>query len=106
MNEPIIISTTFETRDDAENLARFLLEKRLIACAQISAPCQSLYWWQGQITKAAEILLTMKTDRSLYAKIEKIIKMKHPYIIPEIVVTAIVGISEEYLNWLNGELLA
>ncbi len=106
MNEPIIVSTTLEKRGDAERLARLLLEKRLIACAQIFGPGQSLYWWQGEITEAPEILLAMKTDRSLFPRIEQLIKAEHPYQVPEIVATAIICGSRDYLGWLVGELVS
>ena len=106
MNEPIIVSTTLEKREDAERLARLLLEQRLIACAQIFEPGQSLYWWQGGIVEATEILLTIKTDRSLFPRIERLIKAEHPYQVPEIIATAIICGSGEYLGWLEGELAA
>lgn len=104
MNEPIIVSTTLEERGDAERLARLLLEKKLIACAQILGPTQSLYWWQREIVEASEVLLAMKTDRSLFPRIEQLIKAEHPYQVPEIVATAIICGSSEYLGWLVGEL--
>lgn len=104
MSEPIVVSTTLEEPGDAERLARLLLEKRLIACAQIFGPGKSLYWWQGEIAEASETLLTMKTDRQLLPVVEQLIKAEHPYQVPEIVVTAISGGSREYLDWLAGEL--
>lgn len=104
MNEPIVVSTTLVEAGDAERLARLLLEKRLIACAQILGPGKSLYRWRGEIAEASEILLTMKTDRQLLPMVEQLIKAEHPYQVPEIVVTAISGGSREYLDWLAGEL--
>lgn len=104
MNEPIVVSTTLVEAGDAERLARLLLEKRLIACAQILGPGKSLYRWRGEIAEAAEVLLTMKTDRQLLPMVEQLIKAEHPYQVPEIVVTAISGGSREYLDWLAGEL--
>ena len=104
MNDPIIVSTTVSQRHDAERLARILLTQKLIACAQIIGPGQSLYWWQGEIAEAQEIFLSMKTDRSLYSRIEQLIKAEHPYQVPEIVATPVICGSTDYLAWMAGEL--
>lgn len=106
MTEPIIVTTTLEEHEAAERLARLLLEKKLIACAQILGPGRSLYWWQGKIVEASEVVLAMKTDRSYFDRIQQFIKAEHPYQVPEIVATAIVCGSSDYLDWLNGELRA
>ncbi len=106
MNEPIIVTTTLEEHEAAERLARLLLAKKLIACAQIFGPGKSLYWWQGEIVEASEVVLAMKTDRSLFGRIEQLIKTEHPYQVPEIVATAIACGSSDYLGWLRGELLS
>lgn len=104
MNEPIIVSTTLTERLDAEHLARLLLEEKLIACAQILGPGQSLYWWQGKIEEASEIFLFLKTDRSLFKRVEQRIKAEHPYQVPEIVATPVIEGSADYLAWMRGEL--
>ena len=48
MTECIQVTTTVETQEDADNLTRLVLEKRLAACVQVS-PCCSNYHWQGVI---------------------------------------------------------
>lgn len=105
MNEPIIVSTALTERHDAERLARLLLEDKLIACAQILGPGQSLYWWQGKIEEASEIFLFLKTDRSLFKRVEQRIKAEHPYQVPEIVASPVIEGSADYLAWMRGELL-
>ena len=105
MNEPIIVSTALTERHDAERLARILLEDKLIACAQILGPGQSLYWWQGKIEEASEIFLFLKTDRSLFKRVEQRIKAEHPYQVPEIVASPVIEGSADYLAWMRGELL-
>ena len=47
--------------DKAEELARKLIEERLVACANISAPVTSLYWWEGEIQRDQEAVVIMKT---------------------------------------------
>lgn len=104
MSVPLVITTAFESRADAEKMASILLEKRLIACAQITGPVSSSYWWQGEIVSSAEYLLVMKSNESRYNELEQIIRELHPYETPEIIATAITYLSEDYRQWLEKEL--
>ncbi len=104
MSVPLLITTTFESRVDADKMATMLLEKRLIACAQISSSVSSHYWWQGKIVSSEEYLLVMKSDESLYQNLEQVIRESHPYETPEIIATVITHLSEEYRRWLEKEL--
>jgi periplasmic divalent cation tolerance protein len=104
MAVPLLITTTFESRADAEKMATTLLEKRLVACAQITGPVSSHYWWQGEIVATQECLLVLKSDESLYQELEQVIRESHPYETPEIVATVITHLSKEYRQWLEKEL--
>ncbi|MBU0663155.1 MAG: divalent-cation tolerance protein CutA [Proteobacteria bacterium] len=104
MSLPLLISTTFESRVDADKMASMLLEKRFIACAQITGPIRSTYWWQGEIVSSEEYLLVMKSDESLYNDLEQVIREFHSYETPEIIATAITHLSEDYRQWLEKEL--
>lgn len=101
---PLMITTTVESRVDAEKMAAMLLANRLVACAQITGPVSSSYWWQGKIVSSEEYLLVMKSDESRYDELEQRIRELHPYETPEIIATAITHISEGYRQWLEQEL--
>ena len=98
-----LITTTMEQKEDAERIAVLLLEKRLVACAQISTPITSVYRWHGEVTKATEVVLSLKTLRHHYSAIEQILLQEHPYEIPEIISQENVSASESYFKWLEGE---
>lgn len=100
----LLITTTCEHLQDAERLAGMLLERRLAACAHIAQPGKSLYWWQGKICEATEYVVCLKSSEALYPEVEALIKAEHPYQTPEIVATAIVSGSSDYLQWLQDEL--
>jgi periplasmic divalent cation tolerance protein len=61
----------------------------------------SFYWWEGKIEHTKEMLLIMKSEKSKFAEIEKIIKELHPYKTPEIVYCEIVGGHKNYLKWIE-----
>ena len=102
--QPIIVTTTCESREDGELIARSVLENRLSACVQISGPVLSSYWWEDKITSATEFLVVMKSERDLFEQLSDTIRAVHPYEVPEIVAVAITAIDTPYKQWLEAEL--
>lgn len=103
MSDLIQVSTTTEKREDAEKIARALVERRLAACVQIVGPIDTTYWWKGKIERNPEWLCLIKSRKALYAELEKAIKEMHPYETPEIIAVPIVAGSNEYLDWIGEE---
>ena len=58
----IMIYVTHKNKEDAEKIARHLLGKKLIACANIF-PINSLYLWKGEIERSKEVVSIFKTKR-------------------------------------------
>jgi len=104
MEEPILVSTTLERQEHAEELASALLQKRLVACAQIQGPIKSMYWWKDRIAESVEFILTVKTFGELYSEVEATILVGHPYDVPEIIAEPLVRVSAGYLDWMRGEI--
>lgn len=100
----IQISTTTETKKQAQKIAKYLVEQKLVACVQITGPIESRYRWKGNVETAAEYLCLIKTRITLFKKVEAAIKKLHPYETPEIIAVPIIKGSKEYSNWLNDEL--
>lgn len=103
MEEIIQIVTTADDRSIIEKIGRDLVERRLIACAQILGPIQSIYRWKGTVEDASEWLLLMKSKASLYPVIEEEIRRQHPYELPEIIAINIDKGHTGYLNWVASE---
>ena len=101
MKSFIQISTTTETKEEAQKIARHLVEMKLAACVQISGPITSIYRWKGNVENAQEWLCLIKTREELFDKVEVAIKKLHSYETPEIVAAPIVKGSDEYLAWLD-----
>ena len=104
MTSFIQIVTTTATHDEAEQIARMLIEHRLAACAQVTGPVTSVYHWQGKVEEGDEWLCTLKTRESLFEKVAAAIREVHSYQCPEIVATQILEASGDYLAWLEREL--
>jgi periplasmic divalent cation tolerance protein len=103
MSEYLQITTTTGTRQDAEQIAAELVSRRLAGCVQVSGPIVSTFRWQGKTETQEEWLCTIKTISPRLADVQKVIEELHPYKVPEVIATSIVGGSEKYLGWLSGE---
>ena len=102
MNKYIIVLTTFDNKDIANKIIELLLEKRLVACCQLSNITSS-YHWKGKIEHSNEFLVQMKTKKELYKEIEKVILENHNYETPEIISYNITEGYKEYLDWIEKE---
>lgn len=95
---------TTPTKREAQKIAQNLLDKCLIACANIYGPVESQFWWQGKIDKANEFLVLLKSDQKLFARLSKTIKESHSYDVPEILAVPVVEGFQPYLEWLDATL--
>jgi len=98
--EYIIVKTTVENRNDAEKLAKKIVEVKLGACVQISE-VKSVYRWKGKIETAKEFKIEIKTKSTNYKKLEEFIIKNHKYELPEIISVKINNGYRKYLNWIG-----
>ena len=97
----LIVFMTASNREEAEKIVRVLLEEKLIACANIIEPVSSFFWWQGKIENEKEVLAIMKSNETLFEKLQKQVTELHSYDVPEILALPIVAGSQSYLNWMK-----
>lgn len=90
-------------QEKAKSFAKILLKERACACINILKGVESLFWWQGKIDSEKEALLIIKTKQSAYYKLKKVIKLNHPYSVPEIVALKVDKIDSQYQKWLEKE---
>jgi len=104
MTDKLVIFVTCGQREEAEQMARSLVEQRLAACVNVLPGILSWYWWERQVTRDEELLLVIKTTRSKFEELRKEIQRLHSYSVPEIIAMPIVEGSEDYLNWIDNSL--
>jgi periplasmic divalent cation tolerance protein len=95
-----VVVTTVASETEAEQLARLLLEQRLVACVQI-APIRSFYRWQGSIQAGQEQQLSIKCRCSDYEAIQCLLQAHHSYENPEIILVPISDGASAYLAWID-----
>lgn len=101
--EPILIITHFPDKKGAVALAETLIDEHLAACVNVLGACTSIYRWQGKIESADEIPVLIKTQRQHYERVEQLIKMMHPYELPEVMMVPMMGGLPAYLQWIATE---
>lgn len=102
MNKYIMITTTFDNREEANKIIEILLEKRLVSCCQLSSITSS-YHWKGEIEHTDELLLQMKTKKRLFKEVERVILENHSYETPQLIAYDIVDGYKGYLDWIEEE---
>jgi periplasmic divalent cation tolerance protein len=93
--------TTLQTREEAEALARGLIESRLVACVQIEGPTTSIYPWAGKVERSEEFRLSVKFIADHAKDIENYVLAHHAYEIPEWITVRAENVSEKYLSWVK-----
>lgn len=97
------VQTTTDSRAEAVELARAIVEARLAACAQVAGPIASTYWWEDGLERAEEWLLLLKLPAELFDDLASFLAERHSYDDPEIIALPIVAGSQSYLSWVAEE---
>ncbi len=92
--------TTTSSWEEAQQLARTLVDERLAACATCLPGALSTYRWQGEVESAQETLILIKTLAELLPSLESRIQSLHGYQTPELLVLQIEAGSSGYLEWM------
>jgi periplasmic divalent cation tolerance protein len=105
MREFIVVYVTVGSVEEGERLARALVQERLAACVNRIPAVRSTYRWQGQVEQNDEELLIIKSGKDLFASIQQRVRELHSYSVPEIIALPIVDGSQDYLKWLDEQVL-
>lgn len=101
MAQYIEIHSTSGSIDEARKICRYLVQERLVACAQIIPWVESIYMWNNQLETGQETKMILKTDHRCFDKIKEIIIKNSTYEVPEITYIVLDGGTPEYLEWIT-----
>ncbi len=99
----VLVYITFNSKEEAEKIAKILIEERLIACANLFPEISSFFWWEGKIEKEKEVALIGKTKEELFQKIVDRVKELHSYQCPCIIALPIFNGNPDFLEWIKKE---
>jgi periplasmic divalent cation tolerance protein len=101
MEQARIVLTTTSSREEAQRMARALVEERLAACVNIVDTVTSIYRWQGAVEESSEILLLIKSSVEKLKLLEEAVHRLHSYEVPEFIVLPVECGSSAYLKWVH-----
>jgi periplasmic divalent cation tolerance protein len=99
-----VVLTTAADHDEANRLARTLVEERLAACATLIPSVRSIYRWEGEVEDATETLILLKTGSDQIDVLKERLHALHSYKTPEFLVLPVESGSCGYLEWLQSGL--
>jgi len=98
-----IVYTVFPDADSAKAAARSALHDGLAACANILAPCTSLYEWEGEMQETTEVPMVLKTTAARADALIARLETMHPYEVPAILSWPIVRAPHPFAKWVNDQ---
>ena len=101
--EYIFVFITAPNEEEASKISHTVVEERLAACVNIIRSVRSIYRWQGRIEDESEVLMVVKTKRTLFDRLQGRVKELHSYEVPEIIGLPVIEGSKQYLDWLGQE---
>jgi periplasmic divalent cation tolerance protein len=101
VNGELIVFVTAASEEEAASIADTLVTERLAACVNIIRAIESIYRWEGKVTRDSEALMIIKTTDERYADLERRVKELHSYSTPEVIAVKIDRGSAGYLDWLR-----
>lgn len=101
MSERLVVLSTVGSADDAERVARGLVERGLAACVNIVPGVVSVYRWKGVVQREAEQLLVIKTRAERLPALKEALLAMHPYDVPEALALPVEDGLAPYLAWLD-----
>ncbi len=96
-----IFYVTLNTAEEARQISRVLLERRLAVCTNWF-PITCAYRWEERIVEEAETVLLVKTQEGYRGPIEEVVRQHVSYtnfigeLAPE-------SVNDSFLKWLNND---
>lgn len=88
---------------EAERVATSLVEKNLVACANVISGVKSFFRWEGEVKSEKEFLVVGKTRTSLIEDLVQEVKNVHSYDVPCVITWPIEKGNPDFLRWVDSE---
>jgi periplasmic divalent cation tolerance protein len=102
MTQPIELHVTCGSREEARALGKAAVEARLVACANVTGPVESLFHWQGKVETEEEWQLACKTHAGVLDDLIALLRDRHSYDLP-VITWAAVGAEADAAAWIRDE---
>ncbi len=96
-----LVYITTASLEEAKKISYLLIEKNLVACANIINGVTSIFEWEGKIQEQGEYLLLVKSRIELFEILKKVVLKNHSYHCPCITMLPILKGHKEFLDWIS-----
>jgi periplasmic divalent cation tolerance protein len=100
-NAIVLILWTCATLEEARRICRELVEKKLVACANIIPHVESIYIWEDKVESGSESKVFLKTLDFHFELVRDYIKEHCSYAVPEISKIPIDSGNPDYFRWVE-----
>lgn len=98
-----MVYTTWPSVVEAEAAGRAIVADGLAACVNIMPGMLSIYRWQGEVERAQEAVMLLKTREDLAEPVAQAVRARHPYDVPAVLFIPVTGGDADYLDWIANE---
>ncbi|MBC7981068.1 MAG: divalent-cation tolerance protein CutA [Armatimonadetes bacterium] len=97
----MLVFCNFPDVGTAREIAGELIEKGFAACVNLMPGIESIYRWEGELRKEAEVLAVFKVRSGKFRELERELLARHPYEVPEIIGITTDRVGEGYAKWVT-----
>ncbi|PZR55331.1 divalent-cation tolerance protein CutA [Xylanimonas oleitrophica] len=95
------VTVTCDSAETLDAMVHGAVSARLAACGQVEGPLTSTYRWGGEVQTSTEWRATFKTTAARAGTLEEFLVEQHPYDLPEVLRTPVLGGEALYLDWVR-----
>ena len=96
---------TASNKKEAERIAKKLLNKKLIACANVISNVNSYFVWKSKVQNSREIIICGKTTLKNQKKVIRTVKKLHSYSVPCVIFFDITSGNKDFLKWIKRSII-
>jgi periplasmic divalent cation tolerance protein len=100
-NDVVVVLVGAPSEDVAERIAAAVVPEHLAAAVNILPGVRSIFFWQGRVETASEVLLMIKTRADRLPALERRVRDLHPYTVPGFVALPVAAGHAPYLAWIS-----
>ena len=89
--------------EEAKNIGQKLVEQNLAACINLLEKMTSIYKWEDKLEEDQEVIMIVKTRKTLMPKLIEKVNSLHSYDCPCILELPIQGGNLNFLSWIKSQ---
>ena len=98
-----LVYMTAPTVEEARSIGKELTSRNLAACINIFPGIESIYYWEGELQTAQEVVFIAKTSEDKVTALTQVARELHSEEVPCILSLPITGGNPEFLSWIENE---